>query len=112
MEWEEDFGIKGVMPSIDKSKKESREIQEERKTGNVIVGKKNTSKIGKMCCLTDREDNWKLIERNNFGKPKETTLEKKNRANDQDDGKCRISDIWKWKMIEEKFWKHESCRWK
>ena len=41
-----------------------------------------------MCWLTDREDNWELIGRNNMGKPQERTLEKKNRKNDQDDGKC------------------------
>ena len=57
-----------------------------------------------------REDNWKLIGRNNMGKPEERTLEKKNRKNDEDDKKCGIHDIWKWKMIKEKFWKHESCK--
>ena len=60
----------------------------------------------------DKEENWKLIRRNNVGQPEERTLGKKNRKNDQDDEKCRIYDLWKWKMIEEKLWKYESCKWK
>ena len=62
--------------------------------------------------MTEREDNSKLFRRNNVGKPKERILEKKNRKNDQDDGTCRMYDVWKYKIIEEKFWKYESCKWK
>ena len=47
--------------------------------------------------------------RNNVGNPEERRLEK-NRKNDRDDGKCGIYDIRK--MIEEKFLKYESCKWK
>ena len=87
-------------------KGKQRNSQEEKKTGN------NWPRIGKTWWPMDREDNWKLIGRNNAGKPEERTLEKKNRKNDQDDRKCGLYDIWKWKMIEEKFWKYESCKWK
>ena len=84
-----------------------RNSQEERKTGNVSSGKKNTSEINGYEYwenVTHREDNWKLIGRNNVGKPEERILEKRNRKNEQDDGKWymkiendrrEILEIWK-----------------
>ena len=52
--------------------------------------------------MTDGQGRKLETGRNNVGKSEERTLEKKNRKNDQDDGKCGIYDTWKWKMINEK----------